>query len=201
MNEWWTDGFEWTWRPRSLLRLLSDSLAVLLKKSLVLSYVLSDVFVLVFCCFFLHASSDFSSVSQRCHLIDPQGPMTTKKISKLLYSFTLSLASNHSLSFPLSLSLCYFSLGSLSLSQRPNDKIELWQLGQGCQFWLPRLLSLSLLPPFNLPFADLSPSLLTPPGPIFPLLCSVILSQLATNLILLSFLPSFDPPFFLSLPL
>lgn len=118
MNERWTAGFGWSWRLCSLLRLLFDSLAVLLKKKslVVLGYVLSDVFVLFFLLFFLHASSDLSSVSQLCHLIDPQGPMTTKNISKLLYSFTLSLASNHSLSLSLPLFLLFLSWLPLSVT-------------------------------------------------------------------------------------
>lgn len=47
---------------------------------------------------------------------------------------------------------------------------------------------------FNLPFPVTSPSFpSTPHGPIFPPLCSDILSQLPSNLILLSFLPMFNP--------
>lgn len=60
----------------------------------------------------------FSSVTQQRRLIDPQGPMATRKNHKLLWSFTLSLASSHSLSPS---PRCYVCPGCLCLSQPPSD--------------------------------------------------------------------------------
>lgn len=82
----------------------------------------------------------------------------------------------------------------------PVTKSELWQLGQGCQLWLRRFFFLSLLPSFNQAFPGLSPSF----PPVLHRLstpCTVILHQLASHLVLLSFLHSVYPSLSLALPL
>lgn len=103
LMDWWMDGWWiWTifstvlsaaWRRHTDDRLpsrrsahpvcpsLCFSRAPTYKSLVVLSYFLSLVFVFVS---FLHVSPVLSSVSQHCHLIDPQGPMATKKNHKLL---------------------------------------------------------------------------------------------------------------------
>lgn len=190
------------WRQHAEDCLLSESFALLLIKVLLSLVTAWHLYLFCFfCCYFFMCLLACPLWVSGATWSTPKGPWQLRKCPSC---FSLLLYRWHPIIVSHSLSLCYFSLGSLSLSQPPNDKIELWQLGQGCQFWLPRLLSLSLLPSFNLPFAGLSPSLPPsnpPTSPIFPPLCSVILSQLASNLILFSFLPSFYPPFFRFLPL
>lgn len=123
-DDWWVDDWMDRWMdavccllspvkpprhcwasPRVPLTLFL-SCRVPYKSLVVRSYFSSLVFLLLL---FLHVSSALFCVSQWCHWIDPQGPMTTKKIHKLIWSLTPSAASNHT---PF---LCYFSLGSLSL--------------------------------------------------------------------------------------
>lgn len=56
-------------------------------------------------------------VTQQCHLIDPHRPMAIKKIHGLLQSFTLSMASSHSLQLSLPLLLLPWLALSITASQ------------------------------------------------------------------------------------
>lgn len=70
----------------------------------------------------------------------PKGPWPLRKLTRrLVFYSTAGIQSR-------SLSLIFLPWLSLSLSQSPNDKIALWQLGQGCQFWLPPPSPLRLCP-------------------------------------------------------
>lgn len=62
-------------------------------------------------------SSVLAFVTQQCHLIDPHGPMAIKKIHELLQSFTLSMASSHSLQLSLPLLLLPWLALSITASQ------------------------------------------------------------------------------------
>lgn len=127
----------------------------------VLSYFLSLALVCP-CCFFVYLLS-FPLWLSSATWSTPKGPWQLRKFTSC---FSLSLYHCHPIIVSCSLFHCYFSPGSLCLSQPPNDKVGLWQLGKGCQFWL-RHFFFSLLPPFNLAFPGLSPSFPTPPTPSF----------------------------------
>lgn len=76
----------------------------------------------------------------------PEDPWQLRKFTSFFY-FTTVIVFHFS---PLTLVLPWLLLSVTST----KDKMGLWQLGQGCQFWLPRLHCLSLLPHFNLPSLD-----------------------------------------------